>query len=151
MALLTVIIFTVFLVTLGLSYFAKITAEQRMVLATRNAFNAMTIADAAVEEIFWRYNYNSFESNPTGNGWTLSGSTASYGNSGAPISFTNGSGSTIGTYYATITNYNTAPVVTVTANYTGGSQSTIGNSAQVKAQIEENLDGYELLWYRRVQ
>src|SRR3989338_6633450 len=119
MALVTVMVFSLFLFLMCGTYFDSLLGEKRLALANQNGFKAASIADAAVEEVFWRHNYNDFASDPAANGWTTSGTTASYGSQGSPIAFQNSSGTVIGNYYAVINNYATNPVLTVHANYTG--------------------------------
>ncbi len=137
MTLLTVIIFTIFLFVLCATYMEKLAGEKRMTLATQEGFNATNIADAVAEEVFWRYNYNNFSTNASGNGWSTgagscgSATSACTGSVSTPITFTDTSGTTVGNYYATIAAYATAPILTVNTTYTGGTEKRIGNTAQI--------------------
>ena len=142
MALLPVAAFGWFMLALATTYFDLLSQEKRAVGSSQNNMKAASIVDAAIEETFWRYNYGGgYDSTNTNslvnNGWVVSGSDLSLA-SGSARSIADTSGSTIGTYFGTITNYtSTTPTVTIYGSHTPAIGTLItGNTSKAMAQLQ---------------
>lgn len=122
-ALLTTMVMTFLIVSLCGTYFSVMLTEKRVHLADTNSFQVEGIAEAAVEEVFWEYNYSDGDFQ-LGEGWS-----GGLSKTKTVASFTDGGGSTIGGYTVTVDDWNTSnPTVTSVGTLLGvgaGTQATV--------------------------
>lgn len=127
-ALLSIVILTWLLFTMVTTYTAILVQEKLSIHSSENSLKVESIAEAALEEILWEYNYGGADF--TTNGWLAAGATTSK----TENSFTNSSGTAIGSYTATVSNYlTTSPEVTITATYTAQGH---GTTATLHAKLQ---------------
>jgi len=118
-AFITVVIFSVGLFVMALSYFDLLISETKLIRSTQNHAGALALAEAGVEEVMWEYNYSSGDFQG-GEGWSGASTKTK-----TVSAFTDTTGSNIGSYVLSVANWNTtSPLITVTATVAGGGTGT---------------------------
>lgn len=127
-AFISVLIFTVLLFGLSLSYFDLMMSEKRLTKSSENSLKAEALAEAGLDEVFWEYNYG--DSDFTG--WTVVSATQRR----MTATLTNDLGAAVGGYVTDVTNFTSnTPAVTVTGTLTAGTTGG-GTTSVVQAQLQ---------------
>lgn len=121
-AMITVVILMFLLLALALTYFDVMLSEKRLITGSERLLVAEALAEAALEEVLWEYNYNA---TPFSSGWF--GVSPNY--SKTNITLTDTSGNTVGTYTTTVTNTSPNPLIVATGTYNS-------RTATVRAQLK---------------
>lgn len=128
LVLLMVVVFTWFLFALVGSYFIILMAEKSSIFASANSMKAEAIAEAAIEELLWEYNYGGADFV----GWAGGGTTRSKAST-----YTDAGGGAIGSYTITVDNFDSFvfpyPLVTSTGTFDAPGSAT---TAVIKAQLK---------------